>query len=126
MDEAVILVADGRGSNYILDNGKQGHETISVYFASIEHGLIVYIKDYNYQKRTQSKSKSTMKFMVLIFMDAITLKGFENFDVDHRPVSGAFYSRMTNHLGFKTNDEGKLNGIYSLTENLIKSRKNFM
>jgi hypothetical protein len=32
-----------------------------------------------------------MKFTVFDFvMDAITLKGFENFDVDHIPVSGAF------------------------------------
>ena len=30
MKKALIIVTDGRGSNYILDNGKQRQETISV------------------------------------------------------------------------------------------------
>ena len=112
MDKAVILVADGRGSNYILDNGKQGHEVFSVYFASIEHGFnCLYKRLQTTREGHKAKVMANEIYGFDFITDAITLQGFENFDVDHRPVSGAFYSRMTNHLGFKTNDEGKLMGL---------------
>jgi carbamoyltransferase len=112
MDEAVILVADGRGSNYILDNGKQGHEVFSVYFASIEHGFdCLYKRLQTTREGHKAKVRANEIYGFDFVTDAITLNGFKNFDVDHRPVSGAFYSRMTNHLGFKTNDEGKLMGL---------------
>mgnify|MGYP001193300275 FL=1 len=112
MDKALILVADGRGSNYILDNGKQGHEVFSVYFASIEHGFnCLYKRLQTTREGHKAKVMANEIYGFDFITDAITLQGFENFDVDHRPVSGAFYSRMTNHLGFKTNDEGKLMGL---------------
>ena len=112
MDKALIIVADGRGSNYILDNGKQGHETISVYFGSLEHGLDCFYKRLQTTREGhKAKVRANEIYGFDFIRDAITLRYFQDFDVDHRPVSGAFYSRMTSHLGFKPNDEGKLMGL---------------
>jgi carbamoyltransferase len=114
MEKALILVADGRGSTYLLDNGKQGHEIFSVYNGSIKNGFdCLYKRLQTTLEGHGAKARPEEIYGFDFVKPAITLKDFKNFDVDHRPVSGAFYSRITNHLGFKTNDEGKLMGLQS-------------
>jgi len=114
MEKALILVADGRGSTYLLDNGKQGHEIFSVYNGSIKNGFdCLYKRLQTTLEGHGAKARPEEIYGFDFVKPAITLKDFKNFDVDHKPVSGAFYSRITNHLGFKTNDEGKLMGLQS-------------
>ena len=119
MKKALILVADGRGSNYILDNGEQAFETISVYNCGINEQANTAGMDTLYKKlvTTRQGHNAKVKPQEVYGFDfkakPIAIDDGTKFDVDHRPSAGAFYSRITNFLGFRTCDEGKLMGLQS-------------
>ncbi len=119
MQKALVVVADGRGSNYILDNGEQAFETISVYDCAFypRENRVLFFTKYKKLVTTRLGHNAKVKPHEVYGFDfksrVVSVDDGTKFDVDHRPSAGAFYSRITKHLGFEVNDEGKLMGLQS-------------
>ena len=112
MDKALVLVADGRGSTYPLDNGEHGYEVFSIYNGSTTLGFdCLYKRILTTRDGHNAKVKPDNIYGFDFKSEAVSVNKNTKIEVSHKPVSGAFYSRITNHLGFKTCDEGKLMGL---------------
>jgi carbamoyltransferase len=119
-EEALIIVWDGRGSNYNLSDGTNAYETTSVFHASYEEGFKLLNKKVY---RPQSKIESDLKNLKIIFFteyvanNAILAYKIES---DFNPEIngtihdiGHYYSHVAEHFGYDEEDCGKLMGLHS-------------
>ena len=127
MKQALIIVADGRGSTYYLDNGEQGYETTSVYYVDdISNFKCVYKKILTTKEGHKAKVKTNNIYGNFYKKQPLSIDENTKFDVDYQPHLGAFYTRMTSHLGFKNLDEGKLMGLQAYGNNNTEIKKNLL
>lgn len=127
MQKALIIVSDGRGSTYYLDNGEQGYETTSVYHVnSISDFKCIYKKILTTKNGHKAKVKINNIYGRFCKKNPLSIDKNTEFDVDHRPHLGAFYTRMTSHLGFENLDEGKLMGLQAYGKNNKQIQKNLV
>jgi len=101
-DEAMIVVSDGRGSSYTLNDGSTAYETTSVFMASYPcefRGIY---------KRLYTSAKNISKNIGLWNYDF-----FENVDIKNNHDIGHFYEFVSRHLGFGVEESGKMMGLQS-------------
>jgi carbamoyltransferase len=108
--EALVIVADGRGSNYILNDGHLAHETTSAYL--IKYPIqceALYKKLYSKELEFNSE-KTKIKEDRIIF----SISDKTNFDIRNSLDVGLSYDIVTKFHGFNINDDaGKLMGLQS-------------
>jgi carbamoyltransferase len=112
-DNALVIVSDGRGSHYTLNDGSYAYETTSAYLVDYPSKFeLIY-------KRLYTPNKNMSK--------NVKLSDFGDFDVDlhrlnidHKKVkiknshdTGHFYEFVSQYLGFKDGECGKMMGLQS-------------
>lgn len=110
-DEALVVVWDGRGSTFSLNDGSWAYETTSAYTASLNKFDLVYKRLY-----TTSKNKSA-QIVSKIFPDEIRDVNFiipnDIIDMKNDHDIGHLYGAVSQHCGFGIDECGKLMGLQS-------------
>jgi len=112
--KCIVVVIDGRGSNYNLSNGETGYETTSIYDVNNGNFKCLY-------KNIYTKTKNITNLKVLYEIDypyknkitPLSINQETSFNITNKLDVGNLYSTITYHMGFFENQEGKLMGLQS-------------
>lgn len=121
--ESLVVVWDGRGSNFNLSDGSIAYETTSVFDMSYDKGIRLLYKKLSRNRCGNGLKTQDLKDLKVNFSSEYTLNNCSNiFEIRndyfseilaHRsPDIGHFYSRITKHMGFSSEDCGKLMGLH--------------
>lgn len=118
--ESLVVVWDGRGSNYNLTDGSVAFETTSVFHISYETGVkLVSKKLYRYNSQNKDINDIHVVYSTDHYFNNIdtSFNLYENYteEILTKKVDiGEFYNILVDHLGFNSlRDQGKLMGLYS-------------
>ena len=137
-DDALVVVWDGRGSNYNLSDGTSSYETTSVFHISYTKGITLLNKKLY---RPPSNDEVNLKELKVIFStehvlnDASLVYKIAD-DFEYEIISktydiGHYYQNVTEHFGYGEEECGKLMGLHSygkenkLLSDLIYDEKSF-
>jgi carbamoyltransferase len=114
--ECLIFVIDGRGSSYVLSNGKNCYETTSVYmvekdmkFNCLYKKLFTDSKIYNEIKVNFDNEIFPYKYAFTKILP-VSLTEKTIFELSNDNDLGHFYKKISEHFGWKSG-EGKLMGL---------------
>ena len=137
-EDALVVVWDGRGSNYNLSDGTMAYETTSVFHASCKNGLKLLSKKL-YRPEPKIKTNSD-NLKVLLFTEHVSndadlsykIESDFEYEINYKTHDiGHYYSHVAEHFGYDEEDCGKLMGLHSYGEknkflsNLISDKNSF-
>lgn len=117
MDKALIIVADGRGSTYQLDNGENAYETLSVYNAIKPFEFYcIYKKLFSSKLGNERNVLYENQYHFFNKVSPLSLNNGTIFEVSNQEYLGSFYAKISSHLNFEL-QEGKLMGLQAYGKN---------
>jgi len=122
-DESIVVVWDGRGSNFNLTDGSVAYETTSVFHMSYDTGIKLLHKKL---WRSNKYKDNRPKLNLAQFGQDVTYKIDKNFT--YEIISGThdighYYGCVAEHFGYRVLDCGKVMGLHSYGSPNIKLSK---
>jgi len=124
-DESIVIVWDGRGSNYNLSDGTIAYETTTAFFCSYDTGIKLLDKKlYRPPVFNDTSNIENLKIMFSVegFSNDATLPYEIDQNFEYEIISkvcdvGHWYCNATEHFGYDRHDCGKLMGLHSYGNN---------
>jgi carbamoyltransferase len=109
-DEALVVVSDGKGSMFTLDNGGYAYETTSIYLAKYPNTFQLLYKrlytELDGVKKLSKFSDPDRKTLISQIPDSIV-------EIENIYDTGHFYEYICEHIGLGSDESGKMMGLQS-------------